>query len=198
MMNAAATRPCEGSFRLYAQSAPPPLKVIWPPLKLANGIAPDDLPRYLWDVGPVATQCAFGRPTMTSSPPGATELYTAMVAPVIVGSPVSPLIGGMMRNGATGSFLVLDLKLTRRRVESPVRSLSVSLVVGMGRKVRDGGGGVLVEVVVTLVDVVVLPPGGVLDASAGSLPASSSSRSKKPSSSRSIPMRVPEPGGAQR
>lgn len=38
---------------------------------------------------------------------------------------------------------------------------------------------------------------GTLEASAGSLPASSSSRSRKPSSSRSTPMRWPEPGGTQ-
>ena len=58
---------------------------------------------------------------------------------------------------------------------------------------------VVVDVVVELnvVLVVVVPPAGTLDGSAGSLPASSSSRSKNPSSSRSTPMRCPEPGGTQ-
>src|SRR5262245_10175226 len=124
-----------------------------------------------------------------------------MVAPAIVGSSEAPFTGATIWKGASGSFLVLDLKLTRRRVGSaggPVRPLRVSLVVGRGRKVWPCPRVVLVVVETTVVDVVVVPPGGVLDASAGSLPASISSRSKKPSSSRSIPMRVPEPGGAQR
>ena len=38
---------------------------------------------------------------------------------------------------------------------------------------------------------------GVLAGSAGSLPASSSSPSRGPSLSRSMPMRTPEPGGVQ-
>ena len=50
-------------------------------------------------------------------------------------------------------------------------------------------------VVVVLVVVVVVVPPGMLAGSAGSLPASSSSRSRKPSSSRSMPMRV---AGARR
>src|SRR5439155_21538756 len=54
-----------------------------------------------------------------------------------------------------------------------------------------GGGDVLVVAVVL---VVVLGP-GTLAGSAGSEPASISVRSKKPSSSRSMPMRVPLPGG---
>src|SRR5262245_40523904 len=63
--------------------------------------------------------------------------------------------------------------------------------------------GIVVDVVLVLVvpglvvDVVVVPPPGVLAGSAGSLPASTSSVSKKPSSSRSMPTRTPLPGGAQ-
>jgi hypothetical protein len=54
-----------------------------------------------------------------------------------------------------------------------------------------------VVVLVVTVVVVVVPDPGTLAGSAGSEPASSSVRSKKPSSSRSTPMRVPLPGGAQ-
>src|SRR5262245_6450995 len=58
--------------------------------------------------------------------------------------------------------------------------------------------GIVVVVVVLpgVVVVVVLPP-GTLPGSAGSLPASISVRSRKPSSSRSTPARVPLPGGTQ-
>src|SRR5207249_11138355 len=63
---------------------------------------------------------------------------------------------------------------------------------------RTGGSVVVltvVEVVVVVLVVVVAP--GKLAAFAGSVPWSSSVRSKKPSRSRSTPMRVPEPGGTQ-
>ena len=71
----------------------------------------------------------------------------------------------------------------------------VVAVVGVVVLVVDDvvGGGVVV-LVVTVVVVVVTGP-GTLAGSAGSEPASSSVRSKKPSSSRSIPMRVPLPDG---
>src|SRR3989442_8407807 len=55
---------------------------------------------------------------------------------------------------------------------------------------------VVVVVVVVFVVVVVVAPGK-LAAFAGSVPWSSSVRSKKPSRSRSTPMRVPDPGGTQ-
>src|SRR5688572_11787231 len=58
---------------------------------------------------------------------------------------------------------------------------------------------VVVEVVVLLLVVVVVPAhpptGGTLPGSAGSVPQSSSVRSRPPSRSRSMPIRVPEPGG---
>ena len=67
----------------------------------------------------------------------------------------------------------------------------VALVVLVVDEVVVGGGDVLVVAVVL---VVVVGP-GTLAGSAGSEPASSSVRSKNPSSSRSIPIRVPLPGG---
>ena len=75
------------------------------------------------------------------------------------------------------------------------RVVVVVAVVGVVVLVVDDvvGGGVVV-LVVTVVVVVVTGP-GTLAGSAGSEPASSSVRSKKPSSSRSIPMRVPLPDG---
>ena len=130
-----------------------------------------------------------------------TELYTTIVAPIdarIVGAALE-----RRRRCGTGASvpLVSDLKLTLRRLGSAggvLRSFRVSFVVGIGTKTCDGGLVVVVVVlVVVVVVVVVVPPLGVLDGSAGSLPASSSSRSRKPSSSRSMPMRVPEPGGTQ-
>ena len=104
-----------------------------------------------------------------------------------------------MWKGRVGSF-VSDLKFTLRLVGSDggvLRSFIVSFLVGIGMK--DCPGGEVVEVVVLLVvDVVLVVPPGVLDGSAGSLPPSISSRSRKPSSSRSMPTRTPEPGGTQR
>ena len=75
-------------------------------------------------------------------------------------------------------------------------SLSINERAGM----RTGGSVVVltvtVVVVVVVVVVLVVPPGK-LAAFAGSVPWSSSVRSKKPSRSRSTPIRVPEPGGTQ-
>ena len=67
----------------------------------------------------------------------------------------------------------------------------VALVVLVVDEVVVVGGDVVLVVAVVLV--VVLGP-GMLAGSAGSEPASSSVRSKNPSSSRSIPIRVPLPG----
>jgi len=67
----------------------------------------------------------------------------------------------------------------------------VALVVLVVDEVVVVGGDVVLVVAVVLV--VVLGP-GTLAGSAGSEPASSSVRSKNPSSSRSIPIRVPLPG----
>src|SRR5262245_21546140 len=107
------------------------------------------------------------------------------MAPAIVGSFGLPWSGGSMWKRKLSPF-VDDLKLTLRRLGSeggPVRSFSTSFVVGIGMKICPGGNVDDVLLVVVLLVVVVLPPGGVLDGSAGSLPASSSSRSKKLSSS---------------
>src|SRR5262245_45070437 len=102
----------------------------------------------------------------------------------------------------TLAFRGSDLKLTLRRLGSALgmlRSFRVRAFVGIVMNVWiDGVVLLVVELVVVMVLVVVVPPGGVLDGSAGSLPASISSRSKKPSSSRSMPTRTPEPGGTQR
>jgi len=68
----------------------------------------------------------------------------------------------------------------------------VALVVLVVDEVVVVGGDVVLVVAVVLV--VVLGP-GTLAGSAGSEPASSSVRSKNPSSSRSMPIRVPLPGG---
>ena len=70
----------------------------------------------------------------------------------------------------------------------------VVLVVDEGVVVDEVVVGGDVVVVVAVVLVVVLGP-GTLAGSAGSDPASSSVRSKNPSSSRSMPIRVPLPGG---
>ena len=56
---------------------------------------------------------------------------------------------------------------------------------------------VVLLVTVTVVVVVVLPDPGKLSGSAGSVPWSSSVRSGNPSSSRSMPIRTPDPGGTQ-
>src|SRR5512144_342693 len=123
-----------------------------------------------------------------------------MVAPTTVGSFGPPVNGGVMWLVNPTPF-VDDLKLTLRRVGSggnALRSFIVSFVVGIGTKMEPGAVVLVVELVVVDVTVDVVPPLGVLDGSAGSLPASSSSRSKNPSSSRSTPTRIPEPGGTHR
>src|SRR5437016_11364313 len=82
----------------------------------------------------------------------------------------------------------------RRLTGAVLSSLSVNERAGM----RTGGSVVVLTVVVVVVVVVVLVvPPGKLAAFAGSVPWSTSVRSKKPSRSRSTPIRVPEPGGTQ-
>ena len=80
----------------------------------------------------------------------------------------------MWSTGRSTRF-VSDLKLTLRLFGSAggaLRSFSVSFLVGIGTKVCADGIVVVVVVVPSSVDVVVVvPPPGVLDGSAGSLPA---------------------------
>src|SRR5262245_50972962 len=124
------------------------------------------------------------------------------VAPRSVGSPGPPGVGTAMRFACVSS-LVDDLNESLREagctggvassfkesdvVCTSVKSDTVVLVV-----LEDGTG----VIHVVDVDVVVLAPGK-LSGSAGSVFESTSSVSGKPSSSRSMPMRMPEPGGAQ-
>src|SRR5262249_14187956 len=125
------------------------------------------------------------------------------------------------------SRLVVALKLILRAegVGGTVRSRMVSAVVSTSTKAVDGSVVVLVLVVpatdvvvvvpacvvlvvaptVVVVVVVVVEPtphapvsvGGKLCGSAGSVLQSSSRRSNTPSRSRSMPIRVPDPGGTQ-
>src|SRR5262245_30662578 len=122
---------------------------------------------------------------------------TATYAPLTVGSSAEPAVGDDTLLNA-GAFRVVALNENRRRDGSAggvVRSFSDSFFAGI---IVACPGSVLVLVVLDVeVDVVVGPP-GTLSGSAGSLPASSSSRSRAPSSSRSTPTRVPDPGGTQR
>src|SRR5262249_30500457 len=150
----------------------------------------------------IADQPAAARFTFTWSVVCPAELYTSTNPPPLIGSPGPPGVGGTIRL-ASASVRVADRKMIRRSVGSDG--------VGGSRRGNDlvsmstrGTIDVVVVVVVTtvvvlleVVLVVVVPPPGMLAGSAGSLPASISSRSRKPSSSRSMPMRVPEPGGAQ-
>src|SRR5262245_26590075 len=111
-----------------------------------------------------------GRLTDTTSVVTPAELYTMRSAPLTVGSPTLPAAGGTMCAAAP---LVLLLKLTDRLVAEV--SLRVRAFVGT----RTGDAP------------------GKLVGSAGSVPASRSSPSRKPSSSRSMPARLPDPGGTQ-
>src|SRR6516165_12478953 len=100
------------------------------------------------------------------------------MAPTVRGSLGAPWEGGTIRKGAARP-LVSDLNATLRRLGSAggwLRSFRVSFPVGIGRKVWNCGLVVDVVVVVGVTEVVVVPPAGMLDGSAGSLPASISSR----------------------
>src|SRR5215468_11288548 len=124
---------------------------------------------------PMAVQFGpAGRRTVASSVVRPAALYTLSVAPCRIGSLAEPGTGGTIWFAA-GSVLVDDLNVTLR-------------LLGLA-------GGPLSSFRARLVVCTSLSGGGVLCGSAGSLPRSSSSRSRKPSSSRSTPMRTPLPGG---
>src|SRR5262245_24911674 len=111
------------------------------------------------------------------------------------GSPLDPGAGTTMWLPTVEwvSALKLILRL-RRSIGGTLSSFSVSRVSRI--KTGFGGSVMVVEVVVVVVKVEV-GVDGKLCGSVGSEPASSSSRSYQPSSSRSMPMRTPEPGGTQ-
>src|SRR4029077_8529434 len=95
----------------------PPLNAIWSCLNVARVIAAGEAALYLWVSPPPATHPDAGSPTITSSPPMNAELYTAIVAPAMRGSPGFPGRAGVMWKGSAGSF-VSDLKVTLRRLGS--------------------------------------------------------------------------------
>src|SRR5439155_986260 len=148
-----------------------------------------------------------GSDTVTAWPVPA-ESATVSDPPAAVGSPLDPRSEGTIRLAAA-SALDTERNATRRAsglVGGVLRSRrlrgAVSTRVAGGRVglvVVAGGAVVVVLLVVVVVDVVVVTvvveTPGLLAGCAGSVPASSSVRSKKPSSSRSTPMRVPVPGG---
>src|SRR5438309_960970 len=111
-----------------------------------------------------------------------------------VGSAGPRRAGGTMRFGAPS---LRDEEVNENRCLRDRSSVSLSAVVWISTGPATVVVVLDVVVGVNVVLVVVVPPAGTLDGSAGSLPASSSSRSKKPSPSRSTPMRCPEPGGTQ-